>query len=250
MNKLSGKIALVTGGSSGIGLATARLFAEEGAKVILTGRRRKELEEAVLDIGEGAEGVQGDITDFDDLDRLRDHIRGEYGRLDVLFANAGSGALGLFGQVTEEQFDRTLGVNVKGTLFTVQKLLPFIPDGGAIILNSSIAASKGMEAISVYSASKAAIRSFARTWTTDLKARKIRVNVISPGTIDTPILVNAAGFTAEQNAAYNASMAALIPLGRVGHVDEIAKSALFLACDDSSFITGIELTVDGGMAQV
>ena len=158
--------------------------------------------------------------------------------------------MGLFGQVTEEQFDQTLAVNVKGTFFTVQKLLPFIPDGGSIILNSSIAASKGMEAISVYSASKAAIRSFARTWTTDLKARKIRVNVISPGTIDTPILVNAAGFTPEQMEAYNASMTTLIPLGRIGHVDEIAKSALFLACDDSSFITGIELTVDGGMAQV
>ena len=233
-----------------MGLATARLFAEEGAKVIITGRRQRELDEAVRDIGAGAEGVQGDITNFDDLDRLRDHIRGKYGRLDVLFANAGGGALGLFEQVTEEQFDRTLGVNVKGTFFTVQKLLPFIPDGGSVILNASIAASKGMEALTVYSASKAAVRSFARTWTTDLKARKIRVNVISPGTIDTPILVNAAGFTLEQNAAYNSAMATLIPLGRIGCADEIAKSALFLACDDSSFITGIELAVDGGMAQV
>ena len=233
-----------------MGRATARLFAEEGAKVIITGRRWKELGEAVRDIGKGTEGIQGDITNFDDLDRLRDHIRGEYGRLDVLFANAGGGALGPFGQVTEEQFDKTLGVNVKGTFFTVQKLLPLVPDGGSIILNSSIAAGKGMEAITVYSAGKAAVRSFARTWTTDLKVRKIRVNVISPGTIDTPILVNAAGFTPERNTAYNAAMATLIPLGRIGHVDEIAKAALFLACDDSSFITGIELAVDGGMAQV
>ena len=233
-----------------MGLATAHLFAEEGAKVIIMGRRQKELEAAVREIGAGAEGFPGDITNFDDLDRLRDHIRGEHGWLDVLFANAGGGSLGPFGQVTEEQFDQTFDVNVKGTFFTVQKLLPLIPDGGTIILNSSIAARKGMEAVTVYSASKAAIRSFARTWTTDLKARKIRVNVLSPGTIDTPILVQAAGFTPEQVGAYNASMATQIPLGRIGRVDEIAKSVLFLACDDSSFITGIELTVDGGMAQV
>jgi NAD(P)-dependent dehydrogenase (short-subunit alcohol dehydrogenase family) len=187
MSKLSGKIAVITGGNSGMGLATARLFVENGAKVIITGRRQKDLDEAVASIGKDIEGVQGDISNRDDLDRLHDHIKSKYGRVDIVFANAGLGKVKPMPFVTEAEFDQTFDVNVKGTFFTVQKLLPLIPDGGSIILNASIAANKGMEAFSVYSATKAALRSFARTWTTDLKARKIRVNTLSPGPIDTPI---------------------------------------------------------------
>jgi NAD(P)-dependent dehydrogenase (short-subunit alcohol dehydrogenase family) len=249
MTKLSGKIAVVTGGNSGMGLATARLFAEQGAKVIITGRRQKELDEAVESIGENGEGVLGDVANLSDLDKLHDHIKAKYGRVDIVFANAGVGSLAPMGQVTEEQFDHTFDINVKGLFFTVQKLLPLIPEGGSIILNASIAANKGMEAFSVYSASKAAVRSFARTWTSDLKARKIRVNAISPGPIDTPIF-GKTGLTEEQVEGFKAGMLQTIPLGRIGHVDEIAKPALFLASDDSSFISGIELTVDGGLAQV
>ncbi|WP_422924758.1 SDR family oxidoreductase [Singulisphaera sp. PoT] len=249
MSKLSGKVALVTGGNSGMGLATARLFAQEGAKVIITGRRQKDLDDAVKSIGEGAEGVQGDISKFADLDRLHDHIRSKHGKLDIIFANAGLGVVKPFGQVTEEEYDLTFDVNVKGTFFTVQKLLPLVPDGGSIIMNGSIAGYKGVEAFSVYSATKAAIRSFARTWTADLKARKIRVNVISPGPIDTPIF-GKTGMSEEQVEGFKSNFSQVVPLGRIGHVDEIAKPALFLASNDSSFITGIELTVDGGMAQV
>lgn len=249
MSKLTGKIAVITGGNSGMGLATARLFAAEGAQVIITGRRQKDLDDAVKSIGQNIEGVQGDIAQLGDLDRLHDHLKAKYGRVDILFANAGIGKVGPLDSVTEADFDQTFDVNVKGTFFTVQKLLPLIPDGGSIILNASVAGNKGMEAFSVYSATKAAIRSFARTWTADLKARKIRVNTLSPGPIDTPIF-GKTGLTDEQATGFKAGVTQMVPLGRIGHVDEIAKPALFLASDDSSYITGIELTVDGGMAQV
>jgi NAD(P)-dependent dehydrogenase (short-subunit alcohol dehydrogenase family) len=249
MNKLTGKIAVITGGNSGMGLATARLFVENGAKVVITGRRQKDLDEAVKSIGKNIEGVQGDISKLADLDRLHDHIKKNYGRVDVIFANAGLGLVAPFGQVSEEQFDHQFDVNVKGTFFTVQKLLPLVPDGGSIILNASIASSKGLEAFSVYSATKAAIRSFARTWTSDLKARKIRVNALSPGPIDTPIF-GKGGLSPDQVTGFKTAITQQVPLGRIGLSEEIAKPALFLASDDSSYITGIELTVDGGLAQI
>ena len=249
MSKLSGKVAVITGGNSGMGLATARLFVEEGASVIITGRRKKDTEEAAKSIGGNIEAVVGDVANLADLDKLHDHIVKKYGRVDVLFVNAGIGSVAPFGHVTEEQFDQVFDVNVKGAFFTVQKLLHLIPDGGSIILNGSIAGSKGLEAFSTYSATKAALRSFARTWTTDLKARKIRINVISPGPIETPIF-GKVGLSGEQVEGYKAHMIQQVPLGRMGHVDEIAKPALFLASDDSSFITGVELTVDGGLAQI
>ncbi|MGY6253902.1 glucose 1-dehydrogenase [Paraburkholderia caledonica] len=249
MTKLSGKIAVITGGNSGMGLATAQLFAKEGAKVIITGRRQKELDEAVESIGANAEGVLGDVSRLSDLDKLNDHVKAKYGRVDVIFANAGLGSLAPIDQVTEAQFDETFNVNVKGTYFTVQKLLPLVPDGGSIILNTSIASSKGMEAFSVYSATKAAVRSLARTLTTDLKARKIRVNAISPGPIDTPIF-GKTGLTEQEIEGFKSGITSQVPLGRIGLPEEIAKPALFLASDDSSYISGIELTVDGGMAQV
>jgi len=232
-----------------MGLATARLFAAEGAKVVITGRRQKDLDEAVADIGKNIEGVQGDISKLADLDRLHDHLKSKYGRVDVVFANAGIGKFTPLGSVTEEDFDQIFDVNVKGTFFTVQKLLPLIPDGGSIILNASIAGNTGVEAFSVYSATKAAVRSLARTWTSDLKARKIRVNTLSPGPIDTPIF-GKTGLSEEQIKGFQTALTTQVPLGRFGHVDEIAKPALFLASDDSSYVTGIELTVDGGMSQV
>jgi NAD(P)-dependent dehydrogenase (short-subunit alcohol dehydrogenase family) len=249
MTKLSGKVAVITGGNSGMGLATAQLFAREGAKVIITGRRRKELDEAVESIGADAEGVLGDVSRLSDLDRLHDHVKAKYGRVDVIFANAGLGSLAPIDQVTEAHFDETFNVNVKGTYFTVQKLLPLVPDGGSIILNASIASSTGMEAFSVYSATKAAVRSLARTLTADLKARKIRVNAISPGPIDTPIF-GKTGLTDEQIEGFKSGIASQVPLGRIGLSEEIAKPVLFLASDDSSYVSGIELAVDGGMAQV
>jgi NAD(P)-dependent dehydrogenase (short-subunit alcohol dehydrogenase family) len=249
MAKLSGKVALITGGNSGMGLATARLFAAEGAKVVITGRRQKDLDEAARSAGSSVRGVQGDVSELSDLDRLFAVIGREYGRLDVLFANAGIGEMGPLGQVTEDQFDRQFAVNVKGLFFTVQKALPLLRDGASIILNASVAASKGMEAFSVYSATKAAVRSFARTWTTDLKARKIRVNSLSPGPIDTPIF-GKMGLSDEQAKGFKQSLPGAVPLGRIGTPEEIATAALFLACDDSSFITGINLTVDGGLGQV
>jgi NAD(P)-dependent dehydrogenase (short-subunit alcohol dehydrogenase family) len=249
MGKLAGKVALITGGNSGMGLVTAKLFAAEGAKVIVTGRRQKDLDEAVKFIGASALGVQGDVSKMADLDRLYTIIKDKYGHLDVIFANAGFGEIAPLGQVTEDQFDRHFAVNVKGLFFTVQKALPFLRDGSSIILNSSIAGYKGMEAMSVYSATKAAVRSFARTWTTDLKARKIRINSLSPGPIETPIF-GKMGLSEEQANGFKQALPGMVPLGRIGSSEEIAKTALFLACDDSSFITGIDLTVDGGLAQV
>lgn len=249
MAKLSGKIALITGGNSGMGLETARLFADEGAKVVITGRRQKEVDDAAQSIGAAALAVQGDVSKMADLDRLFAVIKSKYGRLDVLFANAGIGRGAPLGDVSEEMYDALFAINVKGLFFTVQKALPLLPDGASIILNSSIAWGKGMEGLSVYSATKAAVRSFARGWTTDLKARKIRVNCLSPGPIDTPIM-SKMGLTEDQAHARRQAFAKLVPLGRIGRSEEIATTALFLASDDSSFVTGIDLAVDGGMAQV
>lgn len=247
--RLEGKIALVTGGSSGIGLATANQFVAEGAFVYITGRRQSELEIAVASLGSNARAVRADASSLTDLDALYETIRQEKGRLDVLFVNAGGGSFAPIGQITEEQFDQTFNTNVKGVLFTVQKALPLIPDGGAIVLNASIVSVQGVPAFSVYSASKAAVRSFARGWTNDLKERKIRVNVVSPGPIDTPGLSGLAS-TEEQKQALYAQLASTVPLGRVGTPEEIAKAAVFLASDDASFIAGIELFVDGGAVQV
>lgn len=243
MNKLENKVAVITGGTSGIGLATAKRFVAEGAHVFIMGRRRPELDAALEAIGRNVWGVQGDIASLADLDRLYATVKEKKGRIDVLFANAGVGEVVPTVAVTEKHFDKTFDVNVKGTLFTVQKALPLFNDGGSIILTGSIAGVKGLPAFGVYSASKAAIRSFVRTWTMELKERKIRANVISPGTIDTPIL---AGMPKQAIA----QIVAGIPMGRMGDADEIATAAVFLASEDSSFVTGIELFVDGGTAQV
>jgi NAD(P)-dependent dehydrogenase (short-subunit alcohol dehydrogenase family) len=248
-SKLEGKIALVTGGSSGIGLATAQRFVKEGAYVYITGRRQPELDAAVKTIGAGVTAVRGDASNLSDLDQLFGRIKQEKGRLDIVFANAGGGSFAPLGSITEEQYDQTFNTNVKGLLFTVQKALPLIPDGGSIILNASIVSIKGMPAFSVYSATKAAVRSFARGWTADLKDRKIRVNVVSPGPIETPAMDGLAP-TEEERQAFRAQMTSTVPLGRMGQPDEIAKAVVFLASDDASFVAGIELFVDGGSAQV
>jgi NAD(P)-dependent dehydrogenase (short-subunit alcohol dehydrogenase family) len=249
MNKLEGKIALVTGGTSGIGLATAKCFVAEGAYVFITGRRQTELDAAVKEIGKNVTGLQSDVSKMEDLDRLFTTIKHEQGHLDVLFANAGGGEIVPLGAITEEHFDKTFNTNVKGLLFTVQKALPLLPVGASIILNASTASIKGTPAFSVYSATKAAVRSFARNWTLDLKDRKIRVNAISPGVVPTPGY-NLIGLNDQQVQAFVDSQAATIPLGRVGTPDEIGKAVVFLASDDSSFVNGIELFVDGGMAQI
>ncbi len=249
MSKLANKVAVITGGNSGMGLTTAKYFLENGAQVVITGRRQKELDEAVASLGGGAVGIQGDVSNLADLDRLFGEVKERFGRVDVLFANAGLGQLAPIEHVTEEHFDREFNVNVKGVYFTIQKALPLMSDGGSIILNASVAASKGMGAFSVYSATKAAVRSFARTLTTDLKDRGIRVNTLSPGPIETPIF-DKMGLSDEQKSEFGQGVTAMVPLGRFGTTDEIAKAAVFLASDDSSYVTGIELTVDGGLAQV
>ena len=249
MGKLEGKIALITGANSGIGLATAKRFVNEGAYVFITGRRDPELAAAVKEIGRNVTGVRGDVSNIGDLDRLFEQIKQEKGRLDVLFANAGVAKYASLGEITEEHYDSIFNINVKGLLFTVQKALPLMPDGASIILNASIVASKGLPSNSVYSATKAAVRSFARTWTTDLKDRHIRVNAVSPGPIETPgltDLVSSAG-GGEQRLKM---LSNTVPLGRLGAPDEIAKAVVFLASDDSSYVTGTELFVDGGFAQV
>lgn len=247
--KLAGKVAVITGGNSGIGLATAQRFVAEGAHVFITGRRQSELDAAVKQIGNNVTGVQGDVSNLADLDRLYATVKHQKGRIDILFANAGGGEFAPLGQITEAHFDKTFNINVKGLVFTVQKALPLVPDGGSIILNASIASLKGMPAFSVYSATKAAVRSFARSWTVDLKDRRIRVNAISPGPIETPAM-NGLVQTEEQLKEFKSGLIAAVPLGRLGDPDEIAKAAVFLASDDSSYVTGIELFVDGGMAQI
>jgi NAD(P)-dependent dehydrogenase (short-subunit alcohol dehydrogenase family) len=249
MGKLEGKIALITGGNSGIGLATAKQFVKEGAYVFITGRRQPERAAAVKQIGKNVTGVPGNVSNLDDLDRLFAQIKQEKGKLDIVFANAGVARYASLGTITEEFYDSIFNTNVKGLLFTVQKALPLLPDGASIILNASIVASKGLSANSIYSATKAAERSFARTWTTDLKNRRIRVNAVSPGSTDTP------GFSdllasAEVSRERLKMISNVVPLGRLGTPDEIAKAVVFLASDDSSYITGTELFVDGGFAQV
>ncbi|MDB6012933.1 MAG: Oxidoreductase [Gammaproteobacteria bacterium] len=242
MGKLQGKVAVITGGTTGIGLASAKLFVKEGAYVFITGRRQKELDEAVQAIDSNVTGVQGDVAKPADLDRLYESVN-KRGRIDVLFANAGVGAFVPLGSITEEYFDQTFNINVRGTLFTVQKALPLLNDGASIILTGSVAGVKGTPAFGVYAASKAAVRSFVRTWTSELKDRRIRSNVVSPGPVKTPIMDL-------QPSEIIARIVSTIPMGRVGEADEIAKAALFLASDDSSFVTGIELFVDGGRAQI
>jgi NAD(P)-dependent dehydrogenase (short-subunit alcohol dehydrogenase family) len=249
MAKLEGKIALITGGNSGIGLATAKEFVNEGAYVFLTGRREPELAVAVMEIGRNVTSVQGDVSNLADLDRLFEQIKREKGKLDIVFANAGIAKYATLGAITEELYDSIFDVNVKGLLFTVQKALPLLPDGASIILNASIVASKGLPSNSVYSATKAAVRSFARTWTTDLKERGIRVNAVSPGSISTPGLSNLLA-SSESGQQRLKTIHNAVPLGRLGTPDEIARAVVFLASDDSSYITGTELFVDGGFAQV
>jgi len=248
--KLEGKIAVITGGSSGIGLATAKRFVNEGAHVFITGRRQSELDAAVSEIGHNATGVQGDVSKLADIDKLYAAVRKQKGKLDIVFANAGTGAFAPLEQISEEHFDKQFNVNVKGLLFTVQKALPLLQPGGSIVLNASIVATKGSQALSVYSATKAAVRSFARTWSVDLKDRKIRVNAISPGIIPTPGYNTSLGMTQEQVDQFVQSSIPNIPLSRPGTTDEIAKAVSFLASDDSSYVTGIELFVDGGLAQI
>jgi NAD(P)-dependent dehydrogenase (short-subunit alcohol dehydrogenase family) len=249
MGKLEGKIALVTGGNGGIGLATAKRFVNEGAYVFITGRRSDELAAAVKEIGKNVTGVQGDVSKLDDLDRLFAQIKREKGKLDIVFANAGVAKYARLGSITEEFFDSIFNTNVKGLLFTVQKALPLLPDGASIILNASVVGSKGLPTNSIYSATKAAVRSFARTWTTDLKDRHIRVNAVSPGSTDTPGARDLLA-SSEVGEQRKKMIATVTPLGRFGTPDEIAKAVVFLACDDSSYVTGIELFVDGGFAQV
>ncbi len=247
--KLEGKIAVVTGGTSGIGLATAKQFAAEGAHVFVTGRRKAELDKAVAEIG-NATGFQVDSGKLADLDKLFAQVKESKGRIDVLFVNAGGGTMLPLGAITEEQFDDTFNRNVKGVVFTVQKALPLLGKGSSVILTGSSAASKGTPAFSVYAASKAAVRAFSRNWILDLKDRGIRVNTISPGPTETPGLVDLAGPDVEQQKGLLGYLASTVPMGRVGTSEEIAKAALFLASDDASFVSGIDLAVDGGVAQV
>ncbi|MGQ8631780.1 SDR family NAD(P)-dependent oxidoreductase [Agrobacterium sp. DKPNP3] len=248
MGRLQGNIAVITGGNSGIGLATAKRFVAEGAEVFITGRRQEELDRAVEAIGGGVTAVQGDVSRLDDLDRLFETVREKSGRIDILFANAGLGTFAPLGAIDEASFDQTFNVNVKGTLFTVQKALPLMQRGGSIILTGSTTGSMGTAAFSVYSATKAAIRNFARSWALDLKGSGIRVNVLSPGATETPGLKGLV--TPAEESALLQGLAAQIPLGRVANPEEIAAVALFLASEDSSFMTGGEVFADGGAAQI
>jgi NAD(P)-dependent dehydrogenase (short-subunit alcohol dehydrogenase family) len=249
MSRLEGKVAVITGGSSGIGFATAERFVEEGAFVFITGRRQAELDKAVEAIGRNIVAVQGDVTDQGDLDRLYVKVKETKGVIDVLFANSGFIELQTIDQISQEHFDKTFGINTKGLLFTVQKALPLMGQGGSIILASSIANVKAIASYAAYSASKAAVRSFARTWTLELKDRGIRVNTLSPGPVDTPI-IDSQFETKEESDKLRETFAQAIPLGRMGRPEELAAAALFLASDDSSFVAGIDLPVDGGMAQI
>jgi NAD(P)-dependent dehydrogenase (short-subunit alcohol dehydrogenase family) len=248
--KHAGKVALVTGGSTGIGLATAKRLALEGATVFITGRRQAELDAAVLEIGHGARAIRGDISSAADLERIIETVSEAHQIIDILYANAGGGEFVPLGEITEAQFDKYVGINMKGTLFTVQSALPFMPAGSAIVITGSIAAVKGIPAFSVYAATKAALRAFTRSWANDLKGRDIRVNVVAPGVIITPAYKTELGMSDEQIDAYSKDVSGTTPLGRVGTPDEIAKAVSFLASDDASFVTGAELFVDGGLAQV
>jgi NAD(P)-dependent dehydrogenase (short-subunit alcohol dehydrogenase family) len=248
--RLSGKIAVVTGGTTGIGFASAKRFAAEGARVFVTGRRQAELDSAVAAIGGSATGIQANSAKMADLNRLYSRVKADAGRIDILFANAGGGSNLPLGSITEEQYDDTFGRNVKGVVFTVQKALPLLVDGASVILTGSTASIVAMPAFSVYGASKAALRSFARHWTLDLKERRIRVNVLSPGPTKTPGLLGLAGDDEAAQQGMLDQMASELPLGRVADPDEIASAAIFLASDDSSFVTGAELFADGGQAQV
>ncbi|CAF2762069.1 unnamed protein product [Rotaria sp. Silwood2] len=251
MSKLDGKIALILGGSEGIGFATAQRFIAEGVEhVFITGRHQETLDEAVKKINsKNVSAIQGDVSDMADLDKLYSVIQKEKGRLDILFVNAAAGSFAALGSITEKNFDDTFNVNVKGALFAVQKALPIFTNGGSIILNGSVAAVKGGSGCSIYAASKAALRSFARCWTVDLKERKIRVNIVHPGPIDTPGL-RRLGNSEEENKTIRARLAAATVMNRIGMPDEVAKVVVFLASDDSSYVTGIQLFVDGGLAQI
>ncbi|MCA0151361.1 glucose 1-dehydrogenase [Rossellomorea vietnamensis] len=246
MKRFENKVVVITGGSDGIGLMTAKLFATEGAYVYITGRRQERLDEALKEIGHGAVGVQGDVSNSADLDRLYEHIQREQGKVDVVFANAGISESAPLGSIEEAHFDRVFNTNVKGVVFTVQKALPLMKSGGAVILTGSGSGSKGLPNLSIYSATKAAIRSFARTWTTDLISQGIRVNVISPGVILTPALQT----YLRDNEGAEEALKQMTPFGRLGQTDEVAKAVLFLASNESSFITGDELFVDGGFVSV
>lgn len=248
--KHAGKVALVTGGSSGLGLAAVQRLVSEGAFVYFTGRRKPELDIAVARLGDKAEAIQGDITSQADLDRIFARIKERHGKLDILFANAGGGEFSPLGAITEAQFDKYFGINVKGTLFTVQKAIELMPPGSAIVISGSMVSIKGVPAFGVYAATKAALRSFVRTWASDLKGRDIRVNAVAPGTIVTPAYKTELGLDDEQIEAFVQQAADAAPLGRVGHPDEVAKAVSFLASDDASYITGVELFVDGGTAQI
>jgi NAD(P)-dependent dehydrogenase (short-subunit alcohol dehydrogenase family) len=250
MKKLEGKIAVITGGSSGIGLATAKRFVEEGAHVVITGRREKELEEAAALIGRNVTTVVSDVSRLDDLDRLYAVVEEKHDHIDILFANAGAGTIAPLEVATEAHFDQTFDVNVKGLFFTVQKALPLLTDGGSIILTSSVSNVMGLPGFSAYAASKAAVRSFSRAWTLELKDRNIRVNTMSPGPIETPALATTTGLTPEQAEQAAAQFASQIPMGRRGQPEEIAAAVVFLASEESSYITGVDLAVDGGLAQV
>jgi NAD(P)-dependent dehydrogenase (short-subunit alcohol dehydrogenase family) len=243
-SKLAGKVALVIGGSAGIGLGIAKRFAQEGARVFITGRRQPELDKGIASIGGNAAAIQGDTSDLADLDRIYETIEAEAGRIDVLAVNAGAYEFGTFGEITEEHFDKTFNINVRGLLFAVQKALPLLTKGSSVILTGSIASIKGFPSFSVYNASKAAVRSFARSWIVDLKGRDIRINVLSPGHVATP------GLSQLMTDAEKAAAVALVPLDRIGTPDDLGKAAVFLASDDSAYITGIELFVDGGVAQI
>lgn len=245
MKKLQGKVAVVTGGNSGIGLATAKQFVAEGAYVFITGRRQKELDAAVKEIGDNVAAVQGDVTNLTDLDRLYSIVKEQKGHIDILFANAGIVEFAALGEITEEHFDKVFNINVKGVVFTVQKALPLLKDDSSVVINGSTVSVLGQPALNIYAATKAAVRSFARSWALELKERRIRVNVVSPGPVKTPAF-DYLGITEEMLRG----MLEKVPLGRVGTVEEIAKATLFLASDDSSYVTGTELFVDGGMAQI
>jgi NAD(P)-dependent dehydrogenase (short-subunit alcohol dehydrogenase family) len=250
MGKLEGKIAVITGGNSGLGLAAAERFVAEGAYVFIIGRRQTELDAAVKLIGRNVTAVQGDVGKLEDLDRLYTVVREKKGHLDIEFANAGAGAFVPLEQITEEHFDHMFNTDVKGTLFTVQKALPLMAGGGSIVINGSMVSVKGIAGLSTLAASKAALRSFARTWPIEFKGRNIRVNVISPGTVITPGYKTQFGFTDEQIEQMRSHTAEIAPLGRAGTPEEIASAVVFLASEDSSYITGIDLFVDGGTAQI